>query len=95
MRFFRLLKIIVTFKRYGLFQILKINDHTSRLAWLIEALLWFIPSRCPDTPLATRVKLAFERLGPVFVKFGQLLSTRPDIIPPLYLQELSKLQSQV
>lgn len=95
MRFFRLLKIIVTFKRYGLFQILKINDRTSRLAWLIEALLWFIPSRCPDTPLATRVKLAFERLGPVFVKFGQLLSTRPDIIPPLYLQELSKLQSQV
>jgi ubiquinone biosynthesis protein len=39
--------------------------------------------------------LALEELGPVFIKFGQALSTRPDILPPEIAFELSKLQDQV
>ncbi len=44
---------------------------------------------------AERMRLALEELGPTFVKLGQLLSTRPDIIPKNYLEEFSKLQDQV
>lgn len=44
---------------------------------------------------AESIRLALEALGPIFVKFGQLLSTRPDIIPDDIVAELSKLQDQV
>jgi len=42
-----------------------------------------------------RLRLALEELGPTFVKFGQILSTRPDLLPPAYIAELSKLQDTV
>jgi len=46
-------------------------------------------------PRGERLRLALEELGPVFVKFGQALSTRPDILPPEVAQELAKLQDRV
>jgi len=44
---------------------------------------------------AERVRMALEELGPTFVKLGQILSTRPDLIPGDFIQEFSKLQDQV
>lgn len=44
---------------------------------------------------AVRLRLALERLGPIFVKFGQMLSTRRDLLPPDVADELTKLQDQV
>ena len=44
---------------------------------------------------AERLRLALEELGPTFIKFGQILSTRHDLIPVEYIQELSKLQDTV
>jgi len=44
---------------------------------------------------AERMRLALEELGPTFIKLGQLLSTRPDIVPAEYLAELQKLQDRV
>ncbi len=41
------------------------------------------------------VRMALEELGPTFVKIGQILSTRPDLLPPPYVKELSRLQDQV
>jgi ubiquinone biosynthesis protein len=52
------------------------------------------PSRDPR-PRGERLRLALESLGPVFVKFGQALSTRPDILPPDVAVELAMLQDRV
>jgi ubiquinone biosynthesis protein len=43
----------------------------------------------------TRVRIMLEELGPTFVKMGQVLSMRPDILPPDFIKELSKLQDRV
>ena len=48
-----------------------------------------------EPPLEVRMRLAFERLGPTFVKLGQILSLRPDIVPPQYAKEFAKLQDAV
>lgn len=44
---------------------------------------------------AVQVRKLLTNLGPAFIKIGQALSTRPDIVPPLYLEELSQLQDQL
>ena len=44
---------------------------------------------------AVRLRRAFERLGPTFVKLGQLLSLRPDLVPEEYCHEFEKLQDGV
>lgn len=48
-----------------------------------------------EQPLPERLRRSFEKLGPAFVKFGQLLASRPDLIPDNFVQELSKLQDDV
>ena len=44
---------------------------------------------------AARLRMAMEELGPTFIKLGQILSTRPDIMPPEYIEEFQKLQDDV
>ena len=48
-----------------------------------------------DAPRGERLRLALERLGPIFVKFGQVLSTRRDLLPLDVADELAKLQDRV
>jgi len=47
------------------------------------------------SPLPVRVRLLLEELGPTFIKAGQVMSTRPDLIPPELIKELRRLQSDV
>ncbi len=54
---------------------------------------WFGPGR--RVPLGERLRLALEALGPIFVKFGQTVSTRRDLLPADIAEELSKLQDRV
>ena len=49
----------------------------------------------PSTDEAERLRKSLEELGPTFIKFGQMLSTRYDILPSNYITELSKLQDEV
>ncbi len=46
-------------------------------------------------PHQVRLRRTLERLGPTFVKFGQVLSVRPDFVPLPYIKELEKLQNNV
>ncbi|KJR99464.1 MAG: protein kinase [Desulfobulbaceae bacterium BRH_c16a] len=48
--------------------------------------------RLENMPRAERVRMVLEELGPTFIKLGQVLSTRPDLIPPDWATELKKLQ---
>jgi len=49
----------------------------------------------PDVSEAVRVRMAINELGPTFVKFGQMLATRPDILPPDFIFEFKKFQDDV
>ena len=53
------------------------------------------PAALPALTAPQRVRLAVEELGPTFIKLAQILSTRPDLIPPPYLAELARLQDEV
>ncbi len=52
-------------------------------------------SKLERTSLPSHFRQALEELGPAFVKLGQVLSTRPDLLPPDYIRELSRLQDEV
>ena len=51
------------------------------------------PAKDPR-PRGERLRLALQELGTVFIKFGQALSTRPDVLPPDVAMELAKLQDR-
>jgi ubiquinone biosynthesis protein len=51
--------------------------------------------RIDRLPRAERVRLAIEELGPTFIKLGQVLSTRPDLVPVEFIREFAKLQDKV
>jgi ubiquinone biosynthesis protein len=70
----------------------------SKTKTFLRFLMFFYPAiwfRKTDPARAVRLRVALEELGPIFVKFGQTLSTRPDLFPDDIVIELSKLQDQV
>ena len=88
----RLLKIVRVALRFGLNEFLR--DH-ARIGGLHAALRILLFWRDFSAPRAERLRLALEALGPIFVKFGQILSTRRDLLPDDIALELAKLQDQV
>jgi ubiquinone biosynthesis protein len=92
MRIFRLIKIIFVALRFGLDEFLLAHE---RVRWMRVPLSMLLFLRNTSMPRAVRLRLALEKLGPIFVKFGQMLSTRRDLIPVDIADELAKLQDQV
>ena len=62
---------------------------------MLKALAWCVPSIRMKRTRGERLRDALQTLGPVFVKFGQMLSTRPDLFPEDIVHCLEKLQDRV
>ncbi|MBV8501418.1 MAG: ubiquinone biosynthesis regulatory protein kinase UbiB [Paucibacter sp.] len=93
MRYFaRLVVIAWTVLRYGLDDLALSGLRRTRFRLLRRVIS---VGRSWDQPRGVRLRLALEHLGPIFVKFGQVLSTRRDLIPPDIVDELAKLQDRV
>ena len=92
MRLLRLLKILLVALRFGLDQFLLGHERLRLPRVAVQLLLFW---RDLSAPRAVRLRLALEALGPIFVKFGQVLSTRRDLIPPDIAVELARLQDRV
>ncbi len=92
MRTLRLAKIVRVGLVFGLDQMLFEVASTSRWTDMVR---WLSMRRRFSAPRAVRLRMALEALGPIFVKFGQMLSTRRDLLPTDIADELAKLQDQV
>ncbi len=90
----RLYFIIKVFLSYGL------DELIPRLRITLPIRLWrrgvfWLPNRHKDLALGVRLRLALEQLGPVWIKFGQMMSTRRDLFPPHIADQLALLQDRV
>src|SRR5204863_4982997 len=92
MRLLRLAKIWLVSLKYGLDEFLTGHERFRAVRPLARALTFW---RDTSAPRAARLRQALEDLGPIFVKFGQLLSTRRDLVPLDIADELAKLQDRV
>ncbi|HDR9164206.1 TPA: ubiquinone biosynthesis regulatory protein kinase UbiB, partial [Burkholderia vietnamiensis] len=92
MRILRFIKIVYTVIRFGLDEVMlsRIDDRRVKLLLRITTI-----GRRYSSPPAVRLRHALESLGPIFVKFGQVLSTRRDLLSVDFANELAKLQDQV
>ncbi|BES73287.1 ubiquinone biosynthesis regulatory protein kinase UbiB [Marinobacter nanhaiticus D15-8W] len=90
----RLFRIGWVFSKYRLDEFLPLTD----LPWPVRFVLLFAPWHffpVSDKPRGERLRLALEELGPIFVKFGQILSTRRDLLPDDMALALQQLQDRV
>ncbi len=91
-RFFRSFYIVWIALRYGLDELVL---SSFRKPLLLRAARVLSIGRNLSAPRGQRLRQALERLGPIFVKFGQVLSTRRDLLPTDIADELAKLQDRV
>jgi ubiquinone biosynthesis protein len=91
----RLLTILYIFSKYRLDDFVPVKF----LPWYLRLAFFFAPWRLNPLPKRIpkekRLRLALVALGPIFIKLGQLLSTRKDILDANMAIELSKLQDKV
>jgi ubiquinone biosynthesis protein len=88
----RLLTIQRVLVRHGLDEIITATHIFRPLRFFFYL---FPRRRDRSAPLGERIRLALEELGPIFVKFGQAVSTRRDLLPREVADELAKLQDRV
>ncbi|HET7598260.1 MAG TPA: ubiquinone biosynthesis regulatory protein kinase UbiB [Burkholderiales bacterium] len=92
MRILRLIRILLVSARFGLDEFILGHERVRGLRPALNAVLFW---RRVDGSRAVRLRRALETLGPIFVKFGQMLSTRRDLVPTDIADELARLQDQV
>lgn len=94
MTFFRLYKILTVFHAYRLDELLPAHRLSKWLRFLLLCLFWGKP-KAKQQPIGERLRQALQELGPVWIKFGQMISTRRDVLPKDIADALAKLQDQV
>ncbi|KPK34080.1 MAG: ubiquinone biosynthesis protein UbiB [Betaproteobacteria bacterium SG8_40] len=92
MQLLRFLRILAVSLRFGLDEFAMTHGRLRFLRAPVRMLLFW---RTLERPRGERLRLALETLGPIFVKFGQVLSTRRDLIPADIADELARLQDRV
>lgn len=90
----RLYAISKTFLNYGLDELVP-YEHLPMGSRLARKALFWLGNEHKDKSLPERCRLALQALGPVYIKLGQMLSTRRDLLPPEYAEQLALLQDQV
>ncbi|MDO6500310.1 ubiquinone biosynthesis regulatory protein kinase UbiB [Photobacterium sanguinicancri] len=90
----RLYQIIEVKLRYGLDDFLP-DDPRVKLPKLARKSLFWVKNQHADKSLGERLRLALQELGPVWIKLGQMMSTRRDLFPPHIADQLAMLQDQV
>ena len=91
----RLREISSVLVRHGLGDLVRRAGIATLLERAGQVLQWGEASEVAHLEPQQRAKLAFEQLGPTFVKLGQMLSTREDLLPPAWTTELARLHSHV
>jgi ubiquinone biosynthesis protein len=91
----RLREISSVFVRHGLGDLVRRAGIATLLEHAGQVLPWSEASEIAHLGPPQRARLAFEQLGPTFVKLGQMLSTREDLLPPTWTTELTRLHSHV
>ncbi|MDU4092741.1 MAG: ubiquinone biosynthesis regulatory protein kinase UbiB [Pantoea sp.] len=90
----RLYFIIKVFLSYGLDELIPRLRITLPIRLWRRGIFW-LPNRHKELELGVRLRMALEELGPVWIKFGQMMSTRRDLFPPLIADQLAILQDRV
>jgi ubiquinone biosynthesis protein len=89
----RLIRIVSIIAKYGFSAFLgRLRDGLREVPLRSYATIGGVGLRALGEP--ERVRLALQELGPAFIKLGQIMSLRPDLIPPAYARELEKLQDE-
>ncbi len=91
----RLLEIQRALVRHGLDDFVRATHLYRPFRFLVYLSPWTWIQRSAGATRGERLRLALEELGPIFVKFGQALSTRRDLLPVDIADELAKLQDRV
>jgi ubiquinone biosynthesis protein len=94
-QFMRLFTIQWVLMRHGLDELLFAIPWFKPASFLMRLSPWRLFGKSTLRPRAERIRLALEELGPIFIKFGQALSTRRDLLPEDIADELAKLQDRV
>ncbi|RBM41794.1 ubiquinone biosynthesis regulatory protein kinase UbiB [Vibrio tarriae] len=90
----RLYRIVKVQLEYGLDELLP-DHHLTRAPLLARKSLFWLRNQHTDKQLGERLRLALQELGPVWIKFGQMMSTRRDLFPPHIADPLAMLQDKV
>ena len=90
----RLYHINKTFIEYGLIELVP-EAQRPKFYWILRICFFWLSNQHKEKSLPERLRLSLQSLGPIYIKLGQMLSTRRDLLAPIYADQLAHLQDNV